>query len=242
MEQIYNFIGKLIFYYLTLRILIFLLLEIKKKIFPKNLLKRYGENSWALVTGGSDGIGKSFCFELAANKFNIIIIARNEEKLKRVSEEIRNKYKVETKIIVADFKNSNEEKFFDKIEENIKDLDVSLLINNVAIEIMEHFNLIDENFLKNMVIINCIPAVILSSKLIKKFLKRDKKSGIINVSSISGLRPMPFLNVYSASKAFMDSFSHSVGYEYKSYNNINIRIIKFLSRILFKIIIKKILI
>lgn len=53
-----------------------------KSILPsKNYQQRYGENSWAVITGGSDGIGLGFCEELAALGFNICMIARNREKM-----------------------------------------------------------------------------------------------------------------------------------------------------------------
>ena len=48
-----------------------------------NLQKRYGENSWAVITGGSDGIGFGFCEELASQGFNICMISRNGEKINR---------------------------------------------------------------------------------------------------------------------------------------------------------------
>ncbi len=48
------------------------------------LSERYGKGTWAVVTGASDGIGKSFCSELAKDGFNIILIARNKEKLEKV--------------------------------------------------------------------------------------------------------------------------------------------------------------
>lgn len=44
----------------------------------RNLITKYGTNSWAVVTGGSDGIGKEFCIELAKLGFNIVIVARNQ--------------------------------------------------------------------------------------------------------------------------------------------------------------------
>jgi len=44
------------------------------------LQKRYGENTWAMVTGPTEGIGKSFCFSLAKRGFNVILVARNEQK------------------------------------------------------------------------------------------------------------------------------------------------------------------
>jgi 17beta-estradiol 17-dehydrogenase / very-long-chain 3-oxoacyl-CoA reductase len=46
----------------------------------KNLINRYGSNSWAMISGPTEGIGKAFCEELIKKNFNIILLARNEEK------------------------------------------------------------------------------------------------------------------------------------------------------------------
>ena len=56
---------------------------------PFDLLTRFGRNSWAVVTGASDGIGEGFCYELARDGFNICLISRTEEKLKRVESKIK---------------------------------------------------------------------------------------------------------------------------------------------------------
>ena len=53
------------------------------------LLERYGKGSWAVVTGASDGIGEGFCYELARDGFNVCLISRSEDKLKRVEEKVR---------------------------------------------------------------------------------------------------------------------------------------------------------
>ena len=57
------------------------------------------------MTGASDGIGKAYCMELAKSGFNIVLMARNHDKLEAVAKEIRNVYKMQTKIIVYDFMN-----------------------------------------------------------------------------------------------------------------------------------------
>ena len=67
-----------------------------------NLKKRYG-GGWALVTGASDGIGKEYCIELAKSGFDIILMARNKEKLEEVAKELREKHQVQTRIIIYDF-------------------------------------------------------------------------------------------------------------------------------------------
>ena len=83
---------------------------------PFNLITRYGQNSWAVVTGASDGIGEGFCYELAKDGFNICLISRTESKLRKVEENIKKiNPKVSTKVVVADFKRSSDEGFFDKL-------------------------------------------------------------------------------------------------------------------------------
>ena len=102
-----------------------------------NLNKRYGNKTWVLVTGGSDGIGKGYATEFAKRGFNIFLIARNEEKLKQVTQEIEKKYTIETKYMSKDFSRAHEEGFFNDIFEETKELDVSVLINNVGLANMK---------------------------------------------------------------------------------------------------------
>ena len=61
----------------------------------KDLKDRYGGN-WALVTGATDGIGEAICYELAKEGFNIVLMARNSDKLNIISTKIKIEYKVQT--------------------------------------------------------------------------------------------------------------------------------------------------
>lgn len=70
---------------------------------PKNLLKRYGKKSWAVITGGSEGIGYGIAKELAKTGFNVILIARKKDKLIESCAEIEKEYAVQTKYFVTDF-------------------------------------------------------------------------------------------------------------------------------------------
>merc|ERR1711974_299250 len=63
-------------------------------------VKKLGD--WALVTGGTDGIGKGFCMELAKEGLNIVLVSRTKAKLETVAQEIEEKYKVKTRIIDID--------------------------------------------------------------------------------------------------------------------------------------------
>ena len=181
-----------------------------------NLAKRYGEGTWVVITGASDGIGKGFCEEFARLGFNIVLIARNQAKLSNVESELKKiNSKIQTKIVVADFKDSAKPQFFDKIHDQLQGLDISILINNVGIDYRAFFQEADETNLKEVTIVNTLPMVILSKKLIPTMLNRSKRSAVINVGSFAGTSPIPYFGVYSATKAFNDYFSQGLSYEMK---------------------------
>ncbi|KAA8533249.1 hypothetical protein F0562_033218 [Nyssa sinensis] len=97
---------------------------------PKNL-KNYG--SWALITGSTSGIGKAFAVELAGKGLNLILVARNSQKLKAVSNEIQAKHpRTQIKLVVLDF-SGDLPAGVREIEEAVKGLDVGVLINNVGV-------------------------------------------------------------------------------------------------------------
>jgi len=179
--------------------------------FRHDLKARYGAHSWAVVTGASDGIGKAFCLELAREGFNIALIARNEEKLNEVEREIKEIQPLtETKIIIADFRKCSQE-FFSALCKQLDDLDISILVNNVGVMIMdEKFTKIDPVDLRDEVIVNCIPQVMMTRYLLPKLLNREKRSAIINMSSTTKSRPRPKMAIYSASKVFVDFLSNSL--------------------------------
>ena len=87
---IFNAIVYILGSYTILMGLIYLISSIYLAVTkPFDLLTRFGRNSWAVVTGASDGIGEGFCYELARDGFNICLISRTEEKLKRVESKIK---------------------------------------------------------------------------------------------------------------------------------------------------------
>lgn len=146
----------------------------------KNLVNRYGQNTYAVVTGASDGIGKTFCFSLARRGFNLIMIARNNDKLIQTERQLKEKYpSIKTKTIVADFSNSLQEGFFDKIQFALNDYDISILINNVGTFHNDYLTNLSEDQLKELVTVNCIPQAVLSKYCVERFIKRSKKSCII---------------------------------------------------------------
>jgi 17beta-estradiol 17-dehydrogenase / very-long-chain 3-oxoacyl-CoA reductase len=98
---------------------------------PSKNLSYYGK--WAVVTGCTDGIGKGFALELAKRKLSVVLISRNQTKLVELAQEIESKYKVETRVLAADFTEGELQPIVDRVEATLSDLDIGILINNVGL-------------------------------------------------------------------------------------------------------------
>ncbi|XP_076800011.1 very-long-chain 3-oxoacyl-CoA reductase-like [Clavelina lepadiformis] len=171
---------------------------------------------WSVVTGSTDGIGKATAFQLASYGQNIVLISRNEEKLRNVANEIESKHNVQTKCLTIDF--SDDEEIYDKIADFLQGLDIGTLVNNVGIaqEIScfhEHPNL--TNLIRHIIRIN-IMSVVKMTQVVLPGMVRRKRGLILNVASMAAVRPIQIMTMYSATKTFINFFSQGLSYEYES--------------------------
>ncbi|KXJ12187.1 Very-long-chain 3-oxoacyl-CoA reductase [Exaiptasia diaphana] len=160
-------------------------------------LKAFG--SWAVVTGCTDGIGKSYAKQLAKQGLNIVLMSRNLEKLKKVEEEIRSEYNVETRIIVIDFSGGQE--IYQDIGDKLKDLEIGILVNNVGVGVKcpDYFLMLPIEETCKMINVNILSVVMMTYIVLPMMVAR--KSGlVINVSSIAGRIPNPLVSTYSSTK------------------------------------------
>lgn len=172
-------------------------------------------NKYTLITGGTEGIGFELAKLFAYDKHNLIIAARNEEKLKAVKEEIERKFNVEVKIISCDLSVDNScEKIYDFVDKN--NLIVDNLINNAGVGCFGCFNELDFKEQETLIKINVLALTDLTNHFLKEMIER-KSGGILNVASTAAFSAGPKMSTYYASKAFVLSLTEAIHEEAKQY-------------------------
>uniref|UniRef100_A0A8C9JR86 17beta-estradiol 17-dehydrogenase n=1 Tax=Panthera tigris altaica TaxID=74533 RepID=A0A8C9JR86_PANTA len=181
------------------------------KVLPRSFLKSMGQ--WAVITGAGDGIGKAYSFELARQGLNVVLISRTLKKLQAIAAEIECTTGSSVKIIQADFTKDN---IYEHIREKLEGLEIGILVNNVGMLP----NFLPSHFLDTpdeiQSLIHCnITSVVKMTQLILKHMESRRKGLILNVSAGVAFFPWPLYSTYSASKAFVCTFSKALQAEYK---------------------------
>lgn len=174
------------------------------------LKTQYGD--WAIVTGVSSGIGLELATQLATAGFNLIINARNQERLYKVEQELKS-HRIEVKSIVADL-STNEG--LDKIIQAAQGLKVALLINNAGYGTSGLFVDAALDAEINLLRVNCEAVLALTHHFAQKF-KQEGRGGIIFLSSLVAFQGVPYAANYAASKAYIQSFAEALAIELKPF-------------------------
>ncbi len=167
----------------------------------------------ALITGASAGIGAAFAKELAERKTDVILVARSQEKLEKLAEELQAKHNIKAHVIIQDLTQPGATKVvFDHVFQ--QGLTVDLLINNAG---FGDYGAFAERKLEKqvqMIQLNVLALVELTHLFLTEMKKR-RSGAIINVSSISAYQALPYCSVYSATKAFILHFTEALWAENK---------------------------
>ena len=151
-----------------------------------------------LITGASSGIGRDLAKEFAKINYNIVLVARSEEKLKKIKNELVKEYNIEVEYEVVDLSQRDS---CQKLYERNKDIDI--LINNAGLGDFGNFAKTDLE--KDMKIIDTdIIAMHILTKLYLKDMKEKNNGKILNVASIAGFLPGPLMATYYASKNYVE--------------------------------------
>ncbi|GMT35720.1 hypothetical protein PFISCL1PPCAC_27017, partial [Pristionchus fissidentatus] len=174
-------------------------------------------DTWTVVTGGTDGIGKAYTFELARARGirKFFLIGRNINKLEGIKKELVEKYGAEVKLAVFDFENDD----FNKLPAELKDIDIGILLNCAGIAPAAVGNQIElpEGLPSKILRVNLTSNIKMLEKVLPGMVKRDK-GVIVNVASMTGWRPLPYLSTYPSSKAAISFYSEGLADEFSNTN------------------------
>lgn len=165
----------------------------------------------ALVTGASSGIGRDIAIELGKRGYDLILVARNEEKLKETAKNIN----TNVKIILKDL--SSKENCMQLYEETKND-NIDILVNDAGFGV--HGKFVDTDLDKEIQMIETnITAVHILMKLYLKDMVKRNSGHILNVASMGAFGPGPLMSAYYASKAYVYRLSEGVKTELKKNNS-----------------------
>ena len=169
-----------------------------------------------LITGASSGIGEAFARRLAAEKHNLVLTARSEDKLHQLCDELMLEHNITAHYIALNLTDPQADKrIFDETEKH--SMEVEWLINNAGFGSMGDFARLDLETDLSIINLNITALVALTHRYLQEM--RTRKSGvIINVASTAGFQPVPFMATYAATKAFVRSFSEAIAEENRPFN------------------------
>jgi short-subunit dehydrogenase len=169
-------------------------------------------NKYVLVTGATSGIGYELAKIFAAERYNLILVARNQEELDRTARELR-QTEIEVTTIARDLF-SREEAFAVYDDVRAKGIKVDILVNNAGQGLYGEFKDTDLKQELKIIDLNIAALVILTKCFIKDMTAR-KSGKILNLASIASTAPGPWQSVYHGTKAFVLSFSEAIREELK---------------------------
>lgn len=166
---------------------------------------------WSLVTGASSGIGAEFAEQLAQKGYNIILVARDENRLRERAENLEQKYGIACEVLVADLSRREEIK---RVEARLAQGGVEFLVNNAGFGINKRFADGDiERESENLEVL--VGAVLRLTHAALPYMRQNKRGYIVNVSSVAGWIAG---STYSASKSWVTVFSEYLSVDLESEN------------------------
>ncbi|MDQ2678927.1 MAG: SDR family oxidoreductase [Actinomycetota bacterium] len=164
----------------------------------------------ALVTGASSGIGDAIARDLAARGHGVTLVARREDKLLALAEELRSTG-VRTEVLVADLGDRAVRAELPARVEALG-LTVDLLVNNAGLSTMGPVATADPEAELHMLEVDVAAVVDLCTRFVPGMVER-RRGAVLNVASTGAFQPLPGQAGYGASKAFVLSYTRSLGGE-----------------------------
>ena len=167
----------------------------------------------ALITGASGGIGEAFAEQLAAAGTDLILVARSQDKLEALAAGLRRKHQRRVEVIPLDLSVPKPgQRLLDAVTE--RGLQADLLVNNAGFGGAGDFHQQSADRDQEMIAVNIATVVDLTHAFLPAMVAAGH-GAVINIASMAGFQPMPYMSVYGATKAFVISFTEGLWAEYR---------------------------
>src|SRR3954449_6598967 len=163
----------------------------------------------ALVTGASAGIGLELARILAREGHDLVLVARRESALKELADELKDRYGANSTVVAADLSDASAG---ERIEQALGETTIDVLVNNAGFGGVGQFVERSQDDDMRMVAVNVTALTDLSKRFLPGMVTRGR-GRILNVASTAAFQPGPFMAVYYATKAFVESFTEALAEE-----------------------------
>jgi len=163
----------------------------------------------ALITGASAGIGRELARLFAADAHDLVLVARRLPELQALCAELEQQYRVTARAVACDLGSSNE---LEALLREVGPLELDYLVNNAGFGRVGSFAELPPEGQTAIIDLNVTAVVRLTRAVLPGMLAR-KRGRILNIGSTAGFQPGPYMAIYYASKAFVNSFSEALSYE-----------------------------
>jgi uncharacterized protein len=176
-------------------------------------MQNENNKKYALITGATDGIGYELAKLFAKDKYNLVIVARHQQDLDRVSVELQQQFEIDVVTLSKDL--FDPENAFDVYNEVVlKNLQIDVLVNDAGQGQYGEFIETDIHRELSIIQLNISSLVVLTKLFLQDMVKRGDGK-ILNLSSIASKVPGPLQSVYHGTKAFVQSFTEAIRNEVK---------------------------
>src|SRR6266704_6521473 len=165
----------------------------------------------ALITGASAGLGAEYARLFAADKHDLVLVARRRDRLEALARELQSAHGVKARVVTADLAAPDgASRGVDEVRR--LGLEIEFLVNNAGFGTSGAFVELDVGRELEMIQVNVAALVTLTRAFLPGMVAR-RRGRILNVGSTAGFQPGPFMAVYYASKAFVNSFTEALAFE-----------------------------